>query len=66
MMDMKVVLSIQHRFMKGKPCLTKPIIFYNEMTGPVDGGRAVDVVYLDFKKAFDTVSHKILIEKLWM
>ncbi|KAK4816570.1 hypothetical protein QYF61_017960 [Mycteria americana] len=51
-------------FSQGKSCLTKPIIFYDEMTGLVDEGRAVDVVYLDFKKAFDTVSCKILIEKL--
>ena len=50
--------------MKGKSCLTSLMAFYNEMTGSVDEGRAVDVIYLDFSKAIDAVSHNIIIDKL--
>lgn len=34
------------------------------MTGLVYEGKAVDIVYLDFRKAFRTVRSKILTEKL--
>ena len=44
--------------------MTNLISFYNQMTGLVNEGKAVDVVYLDFSKAFDTVSHSILLGKL--
>ena len=62
--DKKVIKSNQHRFTKGKSCLTNLIAFYDVITVWVDGGRAVDVVCLDFSKVFDTVSHNILVMRL--
>jgi len=62
MKDNKVIRSSQHGFTMA--CLTNFITIYNEITGLVDEGKAVDIVYLDFSQAFDTASCKILIGKL--
>ncbi|PKU43173.1 rna-directed dna polymerase from mobile element jockey-like [Limosa lapponica baueri] len=62
--EQEVIGSGQHGFTKGKSCLTNMIAFYGVITRWLDEERAADVIYLDFSKAFDTVSHNILIRQL--
>ncbi|GAB0179491.1 mitochondrial enolase superfamily member 1 [Grus japonensis] len=57
--DNQVTRPSQHGFRKGRSCLTNLISFYDKMTCLGDEGKAVDVVCLDFSKAFGTVSHSI-------
>ena len=60
----KLINSSQHGFLKSKSCLTNLLCFFEEITKWVDEGSPVDIIYLDFQKAFDKVPHQRLILKL--
>jgi len=61
--DNQGIRPSHHGFMKRRSCLTN-LIFYDQTTSLVDKGKAVVVLYLDFGKVFDNVSHSIVLEKL--
>ncbi|GAB0205301.1 hypothetical protein GRJ2_002995700 [Grus japonensis] len=58
MKNKEVVGDSHHGFTKGKSWLTNLEAFYNRVIA------LMDVICLDFCKAFDTVPHDILVSKL--
>ena len=54
----------QHGFLSGRSCLTNLLEYLEYVTAQIDEGEPVDVVYLDFSKAFDKVPHARLIRKV--
>ena len=54
----------QFGFISGRSTVLQLIKVLHSWTEAIDGGMAVDVVYLDFMKVFDRVPHKRLLEKV--
>ena len=60
----KLIADSQHGFMKNRSCATNLLDFLEQVTKAVDSGKDVDVIYLDFAKAFDKVPTERLLRKL--
>lgn len=59
-----MIRNSKHGFVKNKSCKTNIISFFDGVTSIVDSGAAIDVIYLDFIKAFHIVFHDLLRSKL--
>ena len=54
----------QHGFVSGRSCLTNLLETFEAWTRILDQGFGIDVIFLDYRKAFDTVPHTRLLKKL--
>ena len=59
-----IIIDEQHGFRPGKSTVTSSVVFTNYLLDNIEKGGQVDVVFTDFKKAFDTVDHDLLINEL--
>ena len=60
----EIVSPDQHGFLKGKSTQTQLLECLNDWTSAIDQSGNIDAIYLDIKKAFDTVSHSKLVSVL--
>ena len=63
--DNQHITSKQHGFVSGRSCLTNLLESFESWTEFLDEGYGIDVIYLDYRKAFDTVPHKRLLTKIY-
>ena len=54
----------QHGFRGGHSCLSQLLNHFDKITSELEQGRGVDVIYLDFAKAFDKLDHGVTLNKL--
>ena len=59
-----LIKDSQHGFRQKRSCLSNLLTFYNQLFLDYDNSRSLDVVYLDFQKAFDKVPHSKLLFKV--
>ena len=64
MNDHKLYSSCQHGFRKGRSCTTQLLEVMENLSRSIDDGQNIDILYLDFRKAFDQVPHHRLLLKL--
>lgn len=54
----------QHGFINDRSCTTQMIPFTNDLALTLNNKSKMDIIYFDFAKAFDSVSHDLILKKL--
>ena len=63
--DQNLINPNQHGFRSGFSCLSQLLQHHDKITSLLEEGKNVDVIYLDFAKAFDKLDFQITLRKLF-
>ena len=62
--------NTQHGFRSGRSCLSALLNVFHNLMNMIDSSTTVDMIYLDFSKAFDKVDHgryvKLFVRSKWV
>jgi hypothetical protein len=61
---LNILYPLQHGFRSKRSCETQLIEFVDDITKNMSAGKQTDILIMDFSKAFDKVSHILLLHKL--
>ena len=62
--DKKLLSDHQHGFRPMRSTMSALLLFTEQIRASLNKGQITGAVYIDFRKAFDTVNHQILLNKL--
>ena len=54
----------QHGFLNNRSCVTQMVPFVHDLATNLNDKIRTDIIYFDFAKAFDSVSHDLILRKL--
>ena len=61
---MSLIDNRHHGFLPNRSCATSLTILFDDITKSLHNNVETDIIYFDFAKAFDSVSHDIILHKL--